>query len=57
MRDRLIHRYDEVDIEVVWTTLEEDVPALISEVERFAPSLELEGEYLARASRSPTVQQ
>ena len=29
MRDRLIHGYDDVDLDVVWTTVTEDVPRLL----------------------------
>ena len=29
MRDRLVHGYDEVDLDEVWSTVERDVPELI----------------------------
>jgi uncharacterized protein with HEPN domain len=33
MRDKLIHAYDEVDLEQVWTTLDRDLPALLRSIE------------------------
>ena len=39
MRDRLIHGYNEVDLEEVWRTLEKDLPELIAAVGPLAPSL------------------
>jgi uncharacterized protein with HEPN domain len=33
MRDHLVHAYDAVDLDEVWTTLERDVPALIDWLE------------------------
>jgi uncharacterized protein with HEPN domain len=29
MRDRLVHRYNDIRLDVVWTTVTEDVPALL----------------------------
>jgi uncharacterized protein with HEPN domain len=34
MRNRLIHGYFDVDLDVVWLTISEDVPLLITELER-----------------------
>ena len=34
MRDRLIHGYYDVNLDVVWETTTEDLPALISRMER-----------------------
>jgi uncharacterized protein with HEPN domain len=34
MRNRLIHAYFDVTIEVVWETVEQDLPALIAELTR-----------------------
>jgi uncharacterized protein with HEPN domain len=34
MRDRLIHGYDSVDIDELWKTATEDVPALLEHVRR-----------------------
>ena len=32
MRDRLIHGYDSVDVDELWKTATEDVPALLEQV-------------------------
>jgi uncharacterized protein with HEPN domain len=37
MRDRLLHGYDDVDLELVWKTVDEDLPALVARLERLAP--------------------
>ena len=37
MRDKLIHEYDEVDMEEVWSTVKSDITRLISMLEPFAP--------------------
>src|SRR5438309_483380 len=34
MRNRLVHGYDLVDYDIVWSTVREDLPALISELEK-----------------------
>ena len=34
MRNRLIHGYDKIDLDVLWDTLGEDLPPLIAELER-----------------------
>ena len=34
MRDRTIHRYPEVDLDVLWDTLEHDLPILTAEISR-----------------------
>lgn len=33
MRDKLIHAYDEVDLEEVWRTMERDIPDLLKDLE------------------------
>jgi uncharacterized protein with HEPN domain len=38
MRDKLIHEYDDVDLEEVWKTVRSDVPRLIAQLELIAPS-------------------
>ncbi|MCZ7664670.1 MAG: DUF86 domain-containing protein [Thermoleophilia bacterium] len=38
MRDKLIHEYDEVDIEEVWRTVQNDLPELLATVEPLIPS-------------------
>jgi len=37
MRNRLIHIYDDVDLGLVWKTVREDLPALISLIEPLVP--------------------
>ncbi|PZA05961.1 MULTISPECIES: DUF86 domain-containing protein [unclassified Meiothermus] len=34
MRDKLIHEYHGVDLEIVWRTVQEDVPALLPRIEK-----------------------
>jgi hypothetical protein len=34
MRNRLIHGYDAIDLDVLWDTVQIDLPALIEELER-----------------------
>jgi uncharacterized protein with HEPN domain len=38
MRDRLIHAYWDINREVVWKTVSEDLPPLIAKVESLLPS-------------------
>jgi uncharacterized protein with HEPN domain len=38
MRHRLIHAYYDVDLDVVWETVERDLPPLIATLERAAPA-------------------
>ena len=33
MRDKLIHNYDEIDIEEVWKTANTDIPSLLSSIQ------------------------
>ena len=35
MRNRLIHRYDDIDMVIVWDTIGKDVPQLITLLETF----------------------
>jgi uncharacterized protein with HEPN domain len=37
MRDKLIHGYDIVDLEQVWQTADNDVPALLAEIRPLLP--------------------
>jgi uncharacterized protein with HEPN domain len=37
MRDKLIHHYDNVDLEEVWRTVHSDIPALINQLEDLVP--------------------
>lgn len=34
MRNRLIHGYDSVDLDILWDTVEDDLPPLIEKLER-----------------------
>jgi uncharacterized protein with HEPN domain len=38
MRDKLIHEYDDVDLEEVWKTVTADLPAVIATLALLAPS-------------------
>ena len=37
MRNRLIHGYDTVDLDVLWDTVKEDFPPLITQLEKIIP--------------------
>lgn len=37
MRNRLMHRYDDVSMVVAWNSVERDIPRLIQDVESLAP--------------------
>lgn len=37
MRDKLIHHYDAVDLDEVWSTVTLDIPKLLSMIERLTP--------------------
>jgi len=39
MRDRLIHGYDSVDIDELWKTSTEDIPALLEQVGKIQADL------------------
>jgi len=34
MRNRLVHGYDKIDLDVLWDTIEYDLPPLIAELRR-----------------------
>ena len=38
MRNRMIHTYDAVDLDIVWTTAHERIPELLALIEPLAPS-------------------
>lgn len=40
MRNRLIHGYDQVDLDMVWNTVTLDLPALIPQLERLVEDVE-----------------
>ena len=37
MRNRLIHAYHDIDLDIVWTTTQEDLPSLIAVLENIIP--------------------
>jgi len=37
MRNRLIHGYDAVDLDIVWQTVTEELPSLITILEAIVP--------------------
>ncbi len=37
MRNRLIHEYDDLDLEIVWDTVKHSLPSLIEELEKIVP--------------------
>lgn len=37
MRDLLIHAYQRIELEEVWDTVKNDIPALIASIERLVP--------------------
>ena len=41
MRNRLIHAYFDIDTDVVWETIVEDLPELIRELEKVTPQITL----------------
>ena len=40
MRDKLIHAYDQVDLDEVWRTVEKDIPELLRLIEPLLPAKE-----------------
>lgn len=40
MRNALIHRYDDIDVDIVWETVEQDIPRLIGQLEGLVPGEE-----------------
>jgi uncharacterized protein with HEPN domain len=39
-RNRVIHEYDSVEIEIIWDIIEIDLPSLITELEKIVPPRE-----------------
>ncbi len=37
MRDILIHEYDDVDLAIVWDTVQTDLPPLVATLEKIVP--------------------
>ena len=42
MRNRLIHGYYDIDLDIVWKTIEEDIPPLIDALEKILESVKEE---------------
>ena len=40
MRNRLIHAYFDVDLDIVWTTVREDLPALLPALDQALASMD-----------------
>ncbi|MDZ7699393.1 MAG: DUF86 domain-containing protein [Deltaproteobacteria bacterium] len=40
MRNLMIHDYDDVDMEIVWDTVQQDLPSLVALIEPLAPRQE-----------------
>ena len=38
MRNRLIHGYSDIDLDILWTTILEDLPPLIADIEKIDQS-------------------
>ena len=37
MRNRLVHAYFSINLDIVWQTVQEDLPALVAKLERIVP--------------------
>lgn len=37
MRNRLVHAYFDINLDILWQTVQEDIPELISEIEPLVP--------------------
>jgi uncharacterized protein with HEPN domain len=44
MRNRIIHEYDKIVLEVVWDTVQKDLPTLVESLEKVLPAPEQEEE-------------
>ncbi len=40
MRNRLIHGYDDVDLAIVWDTIQNDLPLVVAQLEQVVPTEE-----------------
>jgi uncharacterized protein with HEPN domain len=38
MRHRLVHAYFDINLDILWRTVQDDLPPLIAELERVKPS-------------------
>lgn len=52
MRDRLIHHYFDINLDILWTTVKEDLPGLVSALE---PVVAPPGEDEDRSKHQPDV--
>jgi len=41
MRHRLVHAYFDINLDVLWQTLQDDLPALIAQIEPLLPPKEV----------------
>lgn len=37
-RNRIIHEYDSIELDIIWEIIQQDLPYLISELEKIVPS-------------------
>ena len=37
-RNRVIHEYDSIELDIIWDIVQQDLPSLISELEKIVPS-------------------
>ncbi|WP_234488442.1 DUF86 domain-containing protein [Oxynema sp. CENA135] len=42
MRNQIVKEYDKIDLEVVWNTVQNDLPKLIAEIEKVMPEEKLQ---------------
>jgi uncharacterized protein with HEPN domain len=40
MRNRIVHAYFEIDLDILWQTITEDLPPLVSELEKILQEIE-----------------
>ena len=38
MRNRLVHAYFDINLDIVWQTVQQDLPALIAQLEQAVPT-------------------
>ena len=53
MRNRLIHGYFAINLDIVWSTVSDELPPLIAELERILRILELERQHAEGYARFP----
>jgi uncharacterized protein with HEPN domain len=37
LRNLLIHQYDDVDVDIIWDTVQDDLPALVDQIRQILP--------------------